>query len=170
MMIIDIGAPYSLVGKEWMRKYLDEQKMEIDDLEKVWYSKRFRFGPGKIYQAETRYKIPFLVKSEDDTEVVLEADVYEVDASVPLLCGKDSLENWNVNIDLRERILGIKMQFDKKGENIRVKMEETKGEHYALKVAIHQELDDEKTVLLLENMDDVTSYKKIKKSTPVNKS
>ena len=43
MMIIDIGAPYSLVGKEWMKKYLDEQKMDVNDLKKVRCSKKFHF-------------------------------------------------------------------------------------------------------------------------------
>ena len=70
-----------------MRKYLEEQKMDINELEQVKCAKKFRFGPSKIYLAETKYKIPFLVKSLDDNEVILNAEVYEVDAEVPLLCG-----------------------------------------------------------------------------------
>ena len=63
---------------------------------------------------------------------------------------KYSLENWDINLDLGNKILGIKTRHDKKGENIQVKIEITKGEHYAMRVAIHKELDTEKMVLLME--------------------
>ena len=163
MMILDLGAPYSLVGKEWMSKYMKEQGMDIGDLEKKECCKKFCFGPGKIYVSEVQYKVPFVVKSLDDEEVVLEVDVYEVPAPVPLLCGKDSMEEWKVVIDLEEKVMKIKSQNDKEGEKLKLKMDQTRGGHFALKVSIHKEWSTAETVLFMEKLDDVTTYGKIKK-------
>ena len=44
---------------------------------------------------------------DDDKEVFLEIDVSEVDALIPMLCGKDSMKKWNAVIYIEEMILKI---------------------------------------------------------------
>ena len=51
VMLLDLGAPYSIVGKTWIRKYIEENKMKIEDL-KQRKCRKFRFGPGKVHNSE----------------------------------------------------------------------------------------------------------------------
>ena len=44
-MILDLGAPVSLAGKEWMSQYLGEQELEIKDLKMQGCNQIFRFEP-----------------------------------------------------------------------------------------------------------------------------
>ena len=75
MMILDLGAPCSLVGKEWLRKYLSENGIRLEDLEKKKSEKKFRFGPSKVYRSEVAYKMPIVVKTDEEIEVFLEIQV-----------------------------------------------------------------------------------------------
>ena len=49
IIILDIGAPVSLAGKEWMTQYLGERDLEIKDMKQQKCSQVFRFGPSKRY-------------------------------------------------------------------------------------------------------------------------
>ena len=49
MMIIDIGAPFSLVGVSLMTQYLEEFDLTIRDMKSVEFKQIFRFGPFKHY-------------------------------------------------------------------------------------------------------------------------
>ena len=66
VMILDLGAPYSLVGKEWIKKYVEKNGGNIDEIERKKSKKKFCFGPGKVYLAEILYKIPVVVKDKND--------------------------------------------------------------------------------------------------------
>ena len=52
-------------------------------------------------------KLPILVTRMDGKEDVLIVQTYLVDAEVPFLCGKQTLESWNFKIDGPEKILEI---------------------------------------------------------------
>ena len=47
IMILDIGAPVSLVGVAWMTQYLKEFDLTIEEMESVECKQVFRFGPSK---------------------------------------------------------------------------------------------------------------------------
>ena len=49
MMILDIGAPLSLVGVSWMTQYLEEFGLRIEDMKNVACNQPFVFGPSKRY-------------------------------------------------------------------------------------------------------------------------
>ena len=49
MMILDIGAPVSIAGVSWMKKYLKEFNLEIEDMKSVSCSQPYVFGPSKRY-------------------------------------------------------------------------------------------------------------------------
>ena len=52
----------------------------------------------------------FLVKNMDQGEVIIDADMYEINILVPILCGKESLQHWKVNIVLKDHMIGVKTQ------------------------------------------------------------
>ena len=61
MIILDIGAPCSLVRREWLKKYIENNGIKIKDLEKLKI-KKFRFGLDKVYESINVYKIPTLLE------------------------------------------------------------------------------------------------------------
>ena len=80
MMILDLRAPYSLVGEKWMRKYFEDNRIRITDLNKKDGRNKFRFGPRKVHESKVIYELPIVLKNSWDEEVFLEMEVYEVDA------------------------------------------------------------------------------------------
>ena len=97
-------------------------------MEKIKCKKKFCFGLGKIYVGDTKYVIPIVTKSLENDELVVEVQVCEVDASVPLLCGKDLMERWRAVIDVEQKIMKIKTCLDEEGDKRRVEMKETRGD------------------------------------------
>ena len=94
-MILDIGAPVSIAGVSWMTHYLEEFNLTIDEMKSVRCQQPFRFGPSMRYVSETLVELPVLVTKLDGREDVLVVQTYLVDAEVPFLCGKRTLETWN---------------------------------------------------------------------------
>ena len=99
MMILDIGAPVSISGVSWMKQYLEEFDLEIEDMKSVSCSQPFVFRPSKRYVSTPLVELPILVTRMDGKEDVLIVQSYLVDAEVPFLYGKQSLETWNFKID-----------------------------------------------------------------------
>ena len=99
MMILDIGAPVSLVGKKWIEDYLKEQDVGIDNMKMESCSQMFRFGPSKKYISNQMIELPMVVSAMDGREEVLRLHAYIVDAEIPFLCGKRTLEGWNAKFD-----------------------------------------------------------------------
>ena len=52
VMILDIGAPVSLVGKGWIEKYLEEHELKIENLNREGCEQIFRFGQSKRYASK----------------------------------------------------------------------------------------------------------------------
>ena len=67
----------------------------------------FIFGPSKRYISTLRIDLPILIVRRDGKEDVLTVPTYLVDAEVPFLCSKETLEDWNFQISGREKILEI---------------------------------------------------------------
>ena len=66
----------------------------------------------------------------DSRKDVLTIHTYLVDAEIPFLCWKRTLEDWSFQIDGREKILEISSKTD--GSRIQVRMIDTKGGHYRI--------------------------------------
>ena len=73
-----------------------------------------------------------LVTKMDGREDVLTVQTYLVDAEVPFLCGKQTLESWNLKIDSREKILEIHMNNYQDTDKRHIKMIDTTGRHYEI--------------------------------------
>ena len=61
-MVVDCGAPKTLIGEKYLEKYLKEHGLENEDLEKVPCKQRFRFGPSQMYISTEKAKIPIAMK------------------------------------------------------------------------------------------------------------
>ena len=127
MMILDIGAPVSIAGVSWMKQYLEEFNLEIEDMKSVSCSQPFVFGPSKRYVSTSLVELPILVTRMDGKEDVLIVQTYLVDAEVPFLCGKQTLESWNFKINGPEKILEIQMKTCEHQGKKFLKMEDTVG-------------------------------------------
>ena len=92
IMILDIGAPVSLAGMEWMTQYLKEYNLEINDLKTSDCHQVFRFGPSKQYVSTKMVELLIMVKGMDGKDDVLKVYTYLVEGDVPFLCGKRTLE------------------------------------------------------------------------------
>ena len=68
MMILDIGAPVSISGVSWMRKYLEEFDLEIRDIKSVSCHQTFMFGPSKRYVSTSLVELPVMVTRLDRKE------------------------------------------------------------------------------------------------------
>ena len=53
-----------------------------------------------------------------------------MNAEIPFLCGKQTLQNWNFKIDGRERILEIQLNID--CSMMKIGMVDTSGGHYGV--------------------------------------
>ena len=62
VMILDLGAPVSLAGKEWMDQYLRRHEVRIEDMRKQECNQIFRFGPSKRYVSTEMIELPLIVK------------------------------------------------------------------------------------------------------------
>ena len=89
VMILDLGAPVSLAGNEWMDQYLKDHGLEVKDLKSSECYQIFRFGPSKKYISRLMVELPVLVRRLDGKENVLQVFTYLVDVDVPFLCGKE---------------------------------------------------------------------------------
>merc|ERR1712240_209976 len=85
VMILDLGAPVSLAGNEWMDQYLKDHGLELKDLKSSECYQIFKFGPSKKYISKLILELPVIVRRLDGKEDVLQVFTYLVDADVTFL-------------------------------------------------------------------------------------
>ena len=120
IIILDIGAPMSIAGVSWMAQYLKEFNLTIKEMKQVKFNKPFVLGPSKRYLSQTLVELLVLVMRLDGKEDVLIIKTYLMDAKVPFLCGKQTLENWNFRIYVRDKNLEI--EYNTYGSRMKIKM------------------------------------------------
>ena len=107
LMILDCGSPVSLAGIFWMEQYLQEFGLTIDQMTSAPCNQPFVFGPSRRYVSTSKIDLPILITRKDGKEDVLTVPTYLVDAEVPSLCGKKTLEDWNFQISDQDKTLEI---------------------------------------------------------------
>ena len=125
LMILDCGAPVSLAGISWMEQYLQEFGLTIDQMASTSCNQPFVFGPSRRYVSTSKIDLPILVTRRDGKEDVLKVPTFLVDAEVPFLCGIKTLEDWNFQINGRDKTLEISLLTD--GTRIKFQMIDTQG-------------------------------------------
>ena len=75
-----------------MTQYLQKFGLKIEDTKSVSCSQPFVFGPSKRYISKLLIELPILVTRMDGKEDMLIVQTYLVDAEVPFLCWKQTLD------------------------------------------------------------------------------
>ena len=65
VMILDLGAPVSVAGIEWMNKYLKDHNLELENLEVYKCHQIFKFGPSRQYISKEMVNLPIILKTLD---------------------------------------------------------------------------------------------------------
>ena len=68
VMILDLGAPVSVAGNEWMNKYLKDHNLGLENLEVYKCHQIFKFGPSRQYISEEMVNLPIILKTLDGRE------------------------------------------------------------------------------------------------------
>merc|ERR1711895_413215 len=76
IMILDLGAPVSVAGTEWMNRYLKDHNLKLDKLEVHKCHQIFTFGPSKQYISKEMVKLPITLKTLDGREEELQVLTY----------------------------------------------------------------------------------------------
>ena len=164
MMIVDTGCPKSLVGEFWIEKYLTENNLNKKHLNISKCRQYFRFGPGQIYESDEFIVLPVSFKASESqvlkNEIVYTTmEVYIVkNASVPLLCGRNTLSQWGAVLDIKQKIIILECKGGKK-----VSLEQTPQGHLVMKMFNVGEWSTEESVYFIKNEVDDVSIKQIKK-------
>ena len=62
-MVVDCGAPKTLIGESYLCKYVKANGLELDCLTKVPCKQKFRFGPSQVFVSTEKVTIPITLKS-----------------------------------------------------------------------------------------------------------
>ena len=136
----------------------------------------FVFGPSKRYVSTSLVELLILVTIMDGKEDVLIVQTYLVDAEVPILCGKQTLESWNFKIDGEEKILEIHLKSGQDCGKKLIKMVDTTGGHYVIVLETRKRgnsslffVEADSEILFMEDKEgDICSFKSVRKVHEVN--
>ena len=127
-------------------------------------------------QAKDMVELPILVTRMDGREDVLRVQTYLVDAEVPFLCGKQTLESWSFKIDGPENILEIQMKTGQDNRKKLLKMEDTIGGHYGIVLETRKKknsslflVEEDSEILFMEDKVDLCLFRAIRKVHEVNR-
>ena len=98
MMLIDCGAPKSVVSKKWIEEYLREMRVKEEDIERSC-CRRFRMGE-TTYISEVEITFPIVLKTDEGDYMRRMVKAYIIEAErVNFLLGKESIVELNVILD-----------------------------------------------------------------------
>ena len=110
-------------------------------------------------------ELPVLVTRLDERDDVLIVQTYLMDAEVPFLCGKRTLDLWNFKIDGRRKILEIESKSDRSKKEFR--MINTLVGHHG--IVLEKRGKNYLNILFMEDAQgDLCSYKAVRKVHEVN--
>jgi len=132
IMILDLGAPVSVAGTEWMNRYLKDHNLKLYRLEIYKCYQIFTFGPSKQYISKEMVKLPITLKTLDGREEEFQILTYLVETDIPLLCGARELKGrWKSKIDTEKDFIEIKLE---DGKTKHFKIIEPIGEHIGIEL------------------------------------
>lgn len=121
-MIADIGCPNSVIGiKDVSNFKRGLSKFQLENLEVVDVDEKFKFGPSGPYRCSKKMRFP--IKNRVFVEVAI------VDANIPMLLGNNVMKPLSAEIKLFSSGDGIM-----KLKDTEIKLKETYGGHYTLKI------------------------------------
>jgi len=91
MMMINSGAPVSLVSSDWFKQYVKEAKIDDEEIKKSSSAWRFRLGK-TLYISEQKVQFPVVLKTDRDDFIKREVIANVIDSEeVTFLCGEQTL-------------------------------------------------------------------------------
>ena len=104
-ILVDSGAPLSVVSEKWMKKYINEKVVDEKELEYRNCVRRVRFGEN-VYLSTKEVKFPLIVKVEDGDYIKREvvANIVEKEEEL-FLCGRTTLQEWKAAVFFDENRL-----------------------------------------------------------------
>ena len=159
-MIVDTGCPRSVVGREWLEKYLAFNDIKMEDLERKPSFQNFRFGNGPLYPSKEIISLPVTWKEKDteDSFVKIVFETYVIEANdIPLLFGKNTAMEWKADV-LHDHVMVTNLHKSRKFQ-----LHETEGGHWALQLYKCGPWTTDETVFFMKKEKDVKSYEKVKR-------
>ena len=155
-MVVDCGAPKSLIGEKYLNEYLKSNYCDNDEIERFPCKQKFKFGPSQIYVSTETAKIPIILK---DRNIFAKhfVEAYVIQADVPFLLGLNTMKNWRVLMDMEcDEMIFREL-------NKTVKMIRNSGGHLIVPLQKLHEWSTTETVLFMKTEDDICSFEKIRK-------
>ena len=157
MMLVDCGAPKSVVSREWIEGYLKDMKVDESEIERRSCCRRFRMGE-TTYLSEIEITFPVVLKTEDGDYIRRKVIAYIIDAErVNFLLGKESIKDLDIMIDAS----GEKIVFKQKEKKVKTK--ESAGGHILVNLELVGKWEDSEAILFVEKEDDVKTDSAIKR-------
>ena len=157
MMLVDCGAPKSVVSREWIEGYLKDMKVDESEIERRSCCRRFRMGE-TTYLSEIEITFPIVLKTEDGDYIRRKVIAYIIDAErVNFLLGKESIKDLDIMID----VPGERIVFKQKEKKVKTK--ESAGGHILVNLELVGKWEDSEAILFVEKEDDVKTDSAIKR-------
>ena len=65
-ILLDTGAPKSVVGLEWYKEYIQENHVNAREIKECKVNETFKFGAGELFKSTIQAEIPFTIKNKID--------------------------------------------------------------------------------------------------------
>ena len=104
---MDIKAPVSLCGEPWLKKYLEEFDLTMEDMKTSPCRQFFRFGLNKRLESKVMIELSVVTRHRDGKVDILNLMVYALNEDVTFLFGKEMLKGWRSKLDTNMGILEI---------------------------------------------------------------
>ena len=97
-MIVDSGAPLSIVSERWFKRYIEEKAVDERELKYKHCVRRFRMGKN-VYMSrkEIRFQIVIRVENDDYIKREMTANIIENEEEL-FLCGRQTLTEWKIAV------------------------------------------------------------------------
>jgi hypothetical protein len=158
-MTLDTACPTSMTNRYSLNHYLEANNMLNEDLDVKKLSKKFRFGPSRMYESKELVTLAVTIQMEENGKMYkkIVMKVYVIDcANLPLLCGKNKLDEWNVEMRMRDGQLNF---IDDKLTAFCIKDKD----HFILPLYQLKNWNTDKTVYMINEDNDICTFEKIKK-------
>ena len=141
MMLVDCGAPKSVVSREWIEGYLKDMKVDESEIKRKSCCRRFRMGE-TTYLSEIEITFPIVLKTEDGEYMRRIVIAYIIDAErVNFLLGKESIKELDIMVDVPgDRIVFKKMEK-------KVETQESAGGHILVNLELVGKWENSEAIL-----------------------
>jgi hypothetical protein len=114
-----------------------------------------------VFEATELVEIPITIKLNDSKEsfkkIKIKAYIVEAE-NVPLLCGRNTMVQWEAKLDMKEEVMKIKLE-----NEMDIKCLNMDGGHLVVQIYEKEYLDHEEVIHLIEEEKEDHTVKKIKK-------